>query len=77
MKRLAGARIWAQWNAFPLGYSLWEYQGPYIQNDSILHKFTPYRTQGVEMYRTTESFLRGAKTFRPFLIDTEALDASS
>lgn len=74
MKTLYGARIWARWEGS--GAALYEYQGPYTQNGITIHKWTPYRRKGVEVYFDDNFLLHNLHLFRPFCINTGASHAS-
>lgn len=73
MKKLYGARIWARWERTGNDSAcvLYEYQGPYIQNGMLLHKWAPYRRKGVELYYNEYFLFQNLNQFRPFCIDTK------
>jgi hypothetical protein len=73
MKKLFGARIWARWERTgnESACVLYEYQGPHIQNGLVLHKWTPYKRSGVEIFYDTDFLLRNLSYFKPFCISTQ------
>lgn len=75
--RLAGARIWAKWHLVGQPrYELWEYKGQVQVAGVPAHKFQGYKRAG-EMYLSHVFIEVNASNFRPFLINTEDLNANS